>query len=563
MNEPATDILIIDDDDMVRGALREVFEQDGHRVADEADGKAGIEAIIRLHPRIILCDVRMPGLNGYEVLAEVRRNHPELSGIPFVFLSGLSEKEYVAAGYKIGADDFVAKPVDFDLLTMKVDAMLRQTERVRKAVQAEKPAAAPSPERLLDEKPQEDKGPPAFEQRLKSFLESGGGASSGHLRVVSLEQVHEALGDEAWEKLKDKALMIAESVMRRMLGPNDHFMRHGDDQIMVLFDGVDAAAAELRMLGAADEIRRRLLGENYEKHKTVGVAADADDLERLASAEGGELTPETLAKAFERRAEEARAAEKKGNAGGDTSWFTDQLTCRFWPMWRPSNQSVIAYRAYPYRSTSYGVLSGPEVLHGGLEDPLAVDLDRFMASEILRNMSGGPASPGFVVLPLHFRTLAREDHGRVDEVLDRIPESKLKKRLIIEIVGIPEARGEPGIRRAVQFAQRYTPRIAVAVEPDDRHVGIIKGYGVTFLSLDVGGQQWGQAERDHVMKRVDAFTRKATALGIQTMVSGIDVLSCFKAAKQSGVALIGGRVISNVVDVVAQPYELSEARIVA
>lgn len=109
------DVLIADDEELVREMLVDALGEAGHSVAEAVDGKDTIAKILELRPRIVICDVRMPRQNGYEVLREIRKNHPELATVPFVFLTGLADKEYIEAGYKIGADDYLTKPVDTDL----------------------------------------------------------------------------------------------------------------------------------------------------------------------------------------------------------------------------------------------------------------------------------------------------------------------------------------------------------------------------------------------------------------------------------------------------------------
>ena len=89
--------------------------------------------------------VTMPRKNGYELLKEVRSNHGISAEMPFIFLSALADKEHVVAGLKLGADNYMTKPVDFDVLRVKVKACLRQVARIRDTVMT-----GPNSEVLLD-----------------------------------------------------------------------------------------------------------------------------------------------------------------------------------------------------------------------------------------------------------------------------------------------------------------------------------------------------------------------------------------------------------------------------
>src|SRR3546814_3589560 len=72
----------------------------------------------------------MPVMSGYDVLTELRRDHPDLADAPFVFLSALADRRDVVAGKQLGADDYLTKPVDLEILLATVTARLAQIERL-------------------------------------------------------------------------------------------------------------------------------------------------------------------------------------------------------------------------------------------------------------------------------------------------------------------------------------------------------------------------------------------------------------------------------------------------
>lgn len=102
-------ILVIDDEESMRFACRSVLEEAGFHVVEAPDGETGFASAQEHHPDLVLCDIEMPNKNGFELL-ELFRAHPALSGIPFVFLTGRTEKSAMRKGMDLGADDFLTKP---------------------------------------------------------------------------------------------------------------------------------------------------------------------------------------------------------------------------------------------------------------------------------------------------------------------------------------------------------------------------------------------------------------------------------------------------------------------
>lgn len=102
-------ILVIEDDRSIRESILELLETQGFDVVGAENGNLGVQKALQYLPDMILCDVTMPGLNGYEVLAALRR-HMATATIPFIFLTARSDKEDFRQGMELGADDYLTKP---------------------------------------------------------------------------------------------------------------------------------------------------------------------------------------------------------------------------------------------------------------------------------------------------------------------------------------------------------------------------------------------------------------------------------------------------------------------
>lgn len=124
-------ILCIEDEHLVREDIVEELEDSGYKVLIADDGIKGLEMILGHKPDLVICDITMPHMDGFQLLEEIRGKYKLMADMPFIFLSALADEEHVLAGLKEGADNYLTKPVDFDLLKATVESSLRQIARIR------------------------------------------------------------------------------------------------------------------------------------------------------------------------------------------------------------------------------------------------------------------------------------------------------------------------------------------------------------------------------------------------------------------------------------------------
>lgn len=123
-------ILCIEDEEDLRTDLADELESAGYRVLEASNGVEAVKLLERQRPDLVLCDITMPGLGGYDVLRTMREKGT-LADVPFIFLTALADRADVLIGKQAGADDYLVKPVDYDLLLASVATRLSQVERVR------------------------------------------------------------------------------------------------------------------------------------------------------------------------------------------------------------------------------------------------------------------------------------------------------------------------------------------------------------------------------------------------------------------------------------------------
>lgn len=124
-------ILVIEDNDEMRDNICELLELSNYKVFDSGNGKGGVKMALSEIPDLIICDIMMPGLDGYEVLYMLSKN-PDTASIPFIFLSAKAEKEDFRKGMDLGADDYLTKPFEEIDLLSAIERRLKKHEKLIK-----------------------------------------------------------------------------------------------------------------------------------------------------------------------------------------------------------------------------------------------------------------------------------------------------------------------------------------------------------------------------------------------------------------------------------------------
>jgi CheY-like chemotaxis protein len=119
----APKVLVVDDHDDTRRVMRWMLEQRGYRVTEASDGREAVAAALRERPDLILMDLSMPGLDGFEAIRGVR-GHAELSGIPAVAVTGRDTAGSRDGAESAGFDYYLSKPIDYLRLGVVMEKLL-------------------------------------------------------------------------------------------------------------------------------------------------------------------------------------------------------------------------------------------------------------------------------------------------------------------------------------------------------------------------------------------------------------------------------------------------------
>jgi len=122
-------ILLCEDDANLGMVLKNYLELNDFDVILERDGRLGLAAFQREHVDLCLLDVMMPHMDGFTLAEEIRDINPD---VPLFFLSAKTMKEDIIQGYKLGADDYITKPFDSEVLLLKIRAILKRNDDINK-----------------------------------------------------------------------------------------------------------------------------------------------------------------------------------------------------------------------------------------------------------------------------------------------------------------------------------------------------------------------------------------------------------------------------------------------
>ena len=251
-------ILVIEDEDLIRDSLLEILKEEGFEAIAAENGRCGSELAIEQVPDLILCDILMPEINGYEVLTSVRQN-ANLATVPFIFLTSKTTREDFREGMELGADDYLTKPFTRKELLGAVHTQLKKRlsrrEYYNKQVQqAEKQLNALIYHDTLTQLPNRLSLREQFEQVLgRSDVEVDKKKTIPILCVCldRLAKINETLGYRAGNLL----LKAAAERLKNSIGQEDKIAYLNDNKFAIILAG---AIAPQDAIDATCQILNRL-----------------------------------------------------------------------------------------------------------------------------------------------------------------------------------------------------------------------------------------------------------------------------------------------------------------
>src|SRR3989338_5669152 len=134
MTEEAYKIKVIcaEDEAEIRETIAEILRDEGFEVIEARNGREAFELYLQHKPNVIISDIMMPEVDGYALLKLVRESRDKNNNVPFLFLSALGQKEHIVKGVSLSANDYLVKPIDFEILIAKVKEKAMSAMKLQK-----------------------------------------------------------------------------------------------------------------------------------------------------------------------------------------------------------------------------------------------------------------------------------------------------------------------------------------------------------------------------------------------------------------------------------------------
>ncbi len=166
-------VLIIEDDATMLRGLKDNFEFKGYRVITAVDGEQGFSAALNVKPDLIILDIMLPKINGYEICRLVRKENLDM---PIIMLTAKGEESDIVLGLNLGADDYVTKPFSIKELLARAAAFLRRSKQAEQDIYEFSDYCLDIPARKLTRREEEIKLSPKEFKLLQLFVKRPGRA---------------------------------------------------------------------------------------------------------------------------------------------------------------------------------------------------------------------------------------------------------------------------------------------------------------------------------------------------------------------------------------------------
>ncbi len=248
-------ILVVEDEQDLRELIVFELEEEGHTTFEAKNGLQGLERLADQTPDLILSDITMPEMNGYQFFRSVKERHPEHSHTPFILLTALSDRQDELKGLRLGVDDYLTKPIDFDVLIARVEASLRRA------------LASPNQGVQAPGRPESSVGSPDQSEAAKvnaMITGNDGRLLTGKFETIPLDAIREKVG-ERWPAMSEQLLRNAEAVIKKHLGPKDVCHATVKQDFIVCFAEISESEVDAEVSQIRDAVWDKLFGETEDE----------------------------------------------------------------------------------------------------------------------------------------------------------------------------------------------------------------------------------------------------------------------------------------------------------
>lgn len=220
-------VLVVDDDVASRRGYEILLKMSGYQVVTAASGREALDRAHDMQFHVIISDVNMPNVDGYELTRQLR-HESQTRDVPIILVSASADSARKVAGLDWGADDFLEKPVDVDELLARVRVHVRHAKRNRELIEQSRydTVTGTLNRRAIDEE---------LDREIKRAARTGLPVS---VLMVDID-AFKAFNDRYGHQVGDQALRAVAQKLRSVLRETDHVGRYGGDELLVVLPATD------------------------------------------------------------------------------------------------------------------------------------------------------------------------------------------------------------------------------------------------------------------------------------------------------------------------------------
>ncbi|EKE75593.1 hypothetical protein [Oceanibaculum indicum] len=376
--------------------------------------------------------------------------------------------------------------------------------------------------------------PAIFRNSLLDFVRSNklvaDALIAGNVQMLGFSEVRKSFG-ERWPSIKDKILLLAETVIKKHTGPADAFLMVNEEQIVILFGGGDKEKATRSSEKIAREINEKLSGVSGIKEGLVTCRALVLELDPKTPIEAL-TTPEGLSQTVDAAQKKEEDVERQHFEA-----LRSELHVSYWPMANIRKKLISAYSASVI--LPIWKASGEEQTHTGVFN---CELDCYMltqAGEAL--MRVGRQRRALLIVPVHFDTLAtkplRQQFIAACQLLPRLS----SKRILLEIVdlaeGVPQGRLHTLLSFVGPFFAGFVARQPLSFRTPERFVGL------KMMAVAADGSHVGTPARDDV-ERMQGFAKACGKARMRSIFYGASTFEAATAARRCNYDYLQGAAVA-------------------
>lgn len=563
-------ILLVEDEADLRENLEIVLTHAGHAVTAAENGAEALKALRDGAPDLLITDLSMPVMDGMTLVRTLRDGMPALAEMPIIVLTALGDKTHMIEGRGVGADEYLAKPVDYQILNATIKARLsrrRQATELKEKqfVRLFKQLSAHAPDAAEAERPAAASDDPF--DKIRALADA---PLFGRSVVLFLDDhVPDYAGMPPATRAKAAGLM--RRVLSDALGPGDAALDLGAGAWLLAFAERKQEVVDDKIALARAHLDHVLGAENLGGGGAM-AAGDDDDV-RIDRETRAILTKLFVSSAQDE--EDAAAARR-----ADFAAVADRFHFEYEPIWRASSQKIEAYRLRWVRSVAGRPLGDDAALLGGAWDPMTADLVCLAleaAMQDLRALAAQPAlggAPPHVVVPIPAAALLGDNSAKVLQKLADVARSAEGKLIGFHVSSSRAAGGEAAAVAASPFAALFDVSNLVfhdfgAAWPLTAGQDGVEGGGGNGVDVarprltcvDAGAAERSFLSADQMRAALFGAIRAAAKSSKSVWATGVDTSVVARQAVAAGARFLSGKSVGGGRPTLGRPKKLPASQV--